>query len=142
MFVKNLSFRKCFFKSKVSTHSAGPLGRNTVNTCQVPYPPPSFLTLHYSTSGVDIKSVTGNWSRSRNLQQEVRLVGGVGAHTHRVEPELDNGGIVELINLAAHWDETVAVLNFFDVLLPRCLCCYFTQHCLDVGGQEGLQWTE
>lgn len=51
-----------------------------------------------------------------------------------MEPKLHNRGIVELINLAAHWDETVAVLNLFDVLLPRCLCCYFTQHCL--GGVE------
>lgn len=73
----------------------------------------------------------GALSKSCRLQQDAAYGGGVaGADTHRVEPKLDNGGIVELVNLAAHWDEAVAVLNLFDVLLPRRLCCYFAQHCL------------
>ena len=67
-------------------------------------------------------------------------VGGV-ADTHRVEPKLYNGGIVELVNLATHWDETVAVLDLFDVLLPRCLCCYFTQHGLGRHG-KGSPWAK
>lgn len=75
-------------------------------------------------------------SKSRRLQQDEAYVGGVAvADTHRVEPKLDNGGIVELVNLAAHRDEAVAVLNLFDVLLPRRLCCYFTQHCLGGHGK-------
>lgn len=65
-------------------------------------------------------------------------VGGVAeADTDRMEPELDNRSIVELIYLAAHGDEAVAVLNFFNILLSGCLCGYLTQHCLGGGGGSG-----
>lgn len=50
-----------------------------------------------------------------------------------MEPELDNWGVVELVYLAAHGDEAVAVLNLLGVFFSRCLCCDLTQHCL--GGQ-------
>lgn len=47
-----------------------------------------------------------------------------------MEPELDNWGVVELVYLAAHGDEAVAVLNLLDIFFSRCLCCDLTQHCL------------
>lgn len=58
-------------------------------------------------------------------------VGGVAeAETDRMKPELHNGCIVELVYLASHGDEAVAVLNFLNILLSGCLCGYLTQHCL------------
>lgn len=51
-----------------------------------------------------------------------------------MEPELDNGSIVELVYLATHGNEAVAVLNLLNVLLSGCLCGYLTQHCL--GGRR------
>lgn len=43
-----------------------------------------------------------------------------------MEPELDNGSIVELVYLATHGDEAVAVLNLLNILLSGCLCGYLT----------------
>lgn len=54
-----------------------------------------------------------------------------------MEPELDNGSIVELVYLATHGDEAVAVLNLLNILLSGCLCGYLTQHCL--GGAGGCK---
>lgn len=45
-----------------------------------------------------------------------------------MEPELDNGSVVELVYLAAHGDEAVAVLNLLDVFLPGRLRGDLTQH--------------
>lgn len=55
----------------------------------------------------------------------------VEADTDRMEPELDNWSVVELVYLASHGDEAVAVLNLLNILLSGCLCGYFTQHCLE-----------
>lgn len=43
-----------------------------------------------------------------------------------MEPELDNRSIVKLVDLASHGDEAVAFLNLLNILLPGCLCSYFT----------------
>lgn len=45
-----------------------------------------------------------------------------------MEPELDNGSVVELVYLAAHGDEAVAVLNLLDVFFPGRLCGDLTEH--------------
>lgn len=47
-----------------------------------------------------------------------------------MKPELHNRCIVELVYLASHGDEAVAVLNLLNILLSGCLCGYLTQHCL------------
>lgn len=79
-------------------------------------------------SGID---AVRKYSKSWYHQRESAYVGGVAeADTDRMEPELDNWSIVELIYLAAHGDEAVAALNLLYILLPWCLCGYFTQHCL------------
>lgn len=57
-----------------------------------------------------------------------------------MEPELDNWSIVELVYLAAHGDEAVAVLNLLNILLSGCLCGYLTQHCLG-GGFANPTWS-
>lgn len=66
-------------------------------------------------------------------------VGPVGG-THRMEPELDNGSVVELVYLAAHGDEAVAVLNLLDVFFPGRLCGDLTEHRL--GWEGGCEPTE
>lgn len=53
-----------------------------------------------------------------------------GADTDRMEPELDNWSIVELVYFASHGDEAVAVLNLRNILLSGCLRGNLTQHCL------------
>lgn len=45
-----------------------------------------------------------------------------------MEPELDNGSVVELVYLAAHGDEAVAVLNLLDVFFPGRLRGDLTEH--------------
>lgn len=52
------------------------------------------------------------------------------ADTDRVEPELHNWSVVELIYLSSHGDEAVAVLNLLNILLSGCFRGYLTQHCL------------
>lgn len=47
-----------------------------------------------------------------------------------MEPELDNGSVVELVYLAAHGDEAVAVLNLLHIFFPGRLCGDLTEHCL------------
>lgn len=56
-----------------------------------------------------------------------------------MEPELDNGSVVELVYLAAHGDEAVAVLNLFHVFLPGRLRGDLTEHGLG-GGGDGRGW--
>lgn len=65
---------------------------------------------------------------------------GPGGETHRMEPELDNGSVVELVYLAAHGDEAVAVLNLLDVFFPGRLCGDLTEHRL--GGRAVCEPTQ
>lgn len=86
------------------------------------------------------KLTAGSWqlllllqrhTEQRQFQQENDYVGGVSeADTDRMKPELHNRCIVELVYLASHGDEAVAVLNLLNILLSGCLCSYLTQHCL------------
>lgn len=56
-------------------------------------------------------------------------VGGVAeAGTDRMEPELDNRSVVELVYLASQRDKAVAALNLFNILLSGCVCGYLTKH--------------
>ena len=48
--------------------------------------------------------------------------------THRVEPEFNNGGIIKLVDLAAHRDQPIPILNLRPLLLPRRLGTHFPQH--------------
>lgn len=54
-----------------------------------------------------------------------------------MEPELDNGSVVELVYLAAHGDEAVAVLNLLHVFFPGRLGADLTEHRLGEGGAFG-----
>jgi hypothetical protein len=45
-----------------------------------------------------------------------------------VKPELDDGGVVELVDLPAHGDEPVPILDLPHTLLTRRLRAYLTQH--------------
>lgn len=47
-----------------------------------------------------------------------------------MKPELHNWCIVELVYLASHGDEAMAVLNLLNIFLSGCFCGYLTQHCL------------
>lgn len=57
-----------------------------------------------------------------------------------MEPELDNGSVVELVYLAAHGDEAVAVLNLLDVFFPGRLSGDLTEHRL--GGRAVCEPTQ
>lgn len=54
-----------------------------------------------------------------------------------MEPELDNGSIVELVYLAAHRNEAMAVLDLLHVFLPGGLGGDLTEHGLGGGGRGG-----
>lgn len=45
-----------------------------------------------------------------------------------MKPELDDGGVVELVDLPAHGDEPVSILDLPHTLLTRRLRAYLTQH--------------
>lgn len=55
-----------------------------------------------------------------------------------MEPELDNGSIVELVYLAAHRNEAMAVLDLLHVFLPGGLGGDLTEHGLGGGGGAGV----
>lgn len=66
-----------------------------------------------------------------NAKQEAEHVGGIAeANTDRMEPELDDWSVVELVYLASQGNEAVSFLNFLDILLSGCFCGYLSQHCL------------
>lgn len=54
-----------------------------------------------------------------------------------MKPELDNGSVVELVNLAAHGDEAVAVLNLLHVFFPGRLGADLAEHRLGGGWAVG-----
>lgn len=82
---------------------------------------PSIVTHRGSRTGAHELDLGSLWSRKRKKKKE---------DVYRVEPELDDGCIVEFIDFSAQGDQPVSALNFLFILLSGRLPVVSSQHCL------------